>query len=282
MAGRRWFLPGFATAMTSMVLTFSGSCGRTDPGPPPNLPPEAPVEGNVEPAQAATSVEQTRHSAFGERAEDRRRMVQTQLESRGIDDPNVIEAMLQVPRHFFVHPRYSALAYGDYPLPIAAGQTISQPYIVAFMTQALKLDSDSKVLEIGTGSGYQAAVCAEIATQVYSIEILETLAVSAEEKLKELGYSNVHVRAGDGYFGWPEEAPFDAIIGTAAAGHIPPPLVEQLAPGGRMILPREAQDGAQYLTLITKSPDHAIQKEDLAPVRFVPMTGKAMTPVDSE
>jgi protein-L-isoaspartate(D-aspartate) O-methyltransferase len=180
-----------------------------------------------------------RHPAFSQRSQERARMVAEQIQARDVNDPNVLKAMRIVPRHAFVRPGEQAYAYNDHPLPIGLGQTISQPYIVAFMTEALKLDSNDRVLEIGTGSGYQAAVCAEIAREVCTIEILEELAKSAAKKLKELGYRNVFVRAGDGYLGWPEKAPFDAIIGTAAAGRVPPPLIEQLKPGGRMILPVE-------------------------------------------
>jgi protein-L-isoaspartate(D-aspartate) O-methyltransferase len=165
-------------------------------------------------------------------------------------------------------------AYGDHPLPIGQGQTISQPYIVAFMTQALALRPTSKVLEIGTGSGYQAAVCAEIAREVYTIEIVKELAESAAKRLRELGYGNVFVKAGDGYYGWPEKAPFDAIIGTAAAGRIPQPLIEQLAVGGRMILPLRAEDGLQYLVLVTKDAQGRVSQKKMLPVQFVPMTGR--------
>jgi protein-L-isoaspartate(D-aspartate) O-methyltransferase len=175
------------------------------------------------------------HPAFQERVSERRQMVLRQIELREVKDPNVLQAMRVVPRHAFVPTAQRAYAYEDRPLYIGYGQTISQPYIVAFMTEALRLDPNSTVLEIGTGSGYQAAVCAEIAREVHTIEIVEPLANSAAQTLTQLGYTNVHVKAGDGYLGWPEEGPFDAIIGTAAAGEIPPPLIEQLKKGGRMI-----------------------------------------------
>jgi protein-L-isoaspartate(D-aspartate) O-methyltransferase len=174
----------------------------------------------------------------------------------------------------FVPDRQRRYAYDDRPLPIGNGQTISQPYIVAFMTEALKLDPNSLVLEIGTGSGYQAAVCAEIAKKVYTIEIVEPLATSSAKLLKKLGYRNVHVRAGDGYYGWPEKAPFDAIIGTAAAETIPPPLIEQLKKGGRMILPVGDERGFQYLILLTKDEQGRLRKKNVMPVLFVPMTGR--------
>jgi protein-L-isoaspartate(D-aspartate) O-methyltransferase len=214
------------------------------------------------------------HPAFNERIEERTRMVKWQIQGRDVNDPNVLKAMRTVPRHAFCLPRYQRYAYNDYPLSIGHDQTISQPYIVAFMTEALQLDPNDKVLEIGTGSGYQAAVCAEIAREVYTIEIVEPLAKSAAKKLKELGYHNVFVRAGDGFFGWPQKAPFDAIIGTAAAGRIPPPLIEQLKPGGRMILPVEGRFGFQYLVLITKDEKGELHKQNVMPVRFVPMTGE--------
>jgi len=222
------------------------------------------------------------HPAFTERFEERAQMVIWQIKARDVRDPNVLKAMRIVPRHAFVGPGYRRYAYADQPLPIGHDQTISQPYIVAFMTEALKLDPNDKVLEIGTGSGYQAAVCAEIAQQVYTIEIVEPLAKSAKKLLKELGYRNVFVRAGDGYFGWPEKTPFDAIIGTAAAGRIPPPLIEQLKPGGRMILPVEGRFGFQYLVLITKDNKGNLHQENVMPVRFVPMTGRVTRPEETE
>jgi len=222
-----------------------------------------------------------KHPAFTERVEERARFVAIQIRARNVNDPDVLKAMRTVPRHSFVqHPNKNVFnsnlmrAYADHPLPIGFDQTISQPYIVAFMTEALKLKPDYKVLEIGTGSGYQAAVCAEIAQEVYTIEIVEPLAKRAEKLLKELGYKNVFVKAGDGYFGWPEKAPFDAIIGTAATGRIPDPLIEQLKPGGRMIIPYENSLGFQYLVLITKDDKGNLHKKNVMPVRFVPMTGE--------
>jgi len=219
-----------------------------------------------------------KHLAFKQRSEERKMMVDYQIKAREVRDPNVLKAMLTVPRHAFVPPSQQRYAYGDHPLPIGEGQTISQPYIVAFMTEALQLRPGSKVLEIGTGSGYQAAVCAEIAREVYTIEIVEPLAKSAQKLLKELGYHNVFVRASDGFFGWPEEAPFDAIIGTAAAGQIPPPLLEQLKPGGRMILPCGDDWGDQELVVLTKDQKGNITKRSVMPVRFVPMTGQVNKP----
>ncbi len=214
------------------------------------------------------------HPAFKERVDERKRMVATQIRARDVKDPNVLKAMRIVPRHAFMPASQRRYAYGDYPLPIEHNQTISQPYIVAFMTEALKLRPGSKVLEIGTGSGYQAAVCAEIAREVYTIEIVEGLAKTAKERLKKLGYPNVFVKAGDGFFGWPDKGPFDAIIGTAAAKRIPEPLLEQLKPGGRMIIPTGSTFGFQYLVLVTKDKEGKIHKSKVMPVRFVPMTGE--------
>jgi len=219
--------------------------------------------------------------AFRERVEERQTMVVRQIQSRDIKDPNVLKAMRMVPRHAFVPPRRQREAYQDYPLPIGEGQTISQPYIVAFMTEALGLDPNATVLEIGTGSGYQAAVCAEIARWVYTIEIVEPLAKSAAERLKRLGYPNVSVKAGDGYHGWPDKGPFDAIIGTAAAKRIPPALLDQLGRGGRMILPVGDARGFQYLILVTKDAEGMLQRKSVMPVRFVPMTGQVQEPAES-
>ena len=213
------------------------------------------------------------HPAFTQHRRERARMVARQIQARGIRDPNVLSSLSTVPRHSFVRRGDLRRAYSDQPLPIGLGQTISQPYIVAYMTQALKLGADFKVLEIGTGSGYQAAVCAEIVQEVYTIEIIEELAESAEERLKELGYGNVIVKTADGYFGWKEKGPFDAIIVTCAAGFVPPPLIEQLKPEGRMISPLGSPFGAQTLVLITKDEKGRVRSKSLLPVRFVPMLG---------
>jgi len=203
----------------------------------------------------------------------RKNMVEDQLASRDINDQRVLEVMGKVPRHFFVAPRYRAQAYEDYPLPIDEGQTISQPYIVALMTQHLGLKGGEKVLEIGTGSGYQAAVLAHLGGEVYSIEIRENLAHKASQTLKDLNYSRVHVKCADGYFGWEEEAPFDAIIVTCAANHIPPPLLKQLKEGGRLILPLGSTLYFQNLTLITKKEGKPLVQQ-ISEVRFVPMIGE--------
>jgi len=192
-------------------------------------------------------------------------------ESRSIDR-KVLSAMRKVPRHLLVPEEVRARAYQNTPLPIGYDATISQPYIVALMTHLLDVEPGHKVLEVGTGSGYQAAVLAHLVDHVYSIEIVEPLAVRAAEQLKALGYANVSVRAGDGYAGWPEQAPFDRIIVTAGADHIPQPLVDQLKPGGRMVIPLGDTDDELRLTLITKDRKGRISKRPLLPVRFVPLT----------
>ncbi len=203
---------------------------------------------------------------------ERLAMVTQQLAARDITDAAVLEVMRAVPRHLFVPPDAREYAYGDHPLAIGHGQTISQPYIVAFMTQALQLRPGDKVLEIGTGSGYQAAVLARLVERVFTIEIIAALGDSARARLARLGFDNVTVRIGDGYRGWPEEAPFDAIMVTAAPDHVPPPLLEQLADGGRLVLPVGTE--YQELVRITRS-GARLQRERLLPVRFVPMTGEA-------
>jgi protein-L-isoaspartate(D-aspartate) O-methyltransferase len=199
-------------------------------------------------------------------------MVWQQIEARGITDSVVLDAMRVVPRHRFVPPQWEKDAYDDSPLPIGHGQTISQPYIVAVMTQALELKPRDRVLEIGTGSGYQAAVLAEIVDEVHTIEIVEALGQTAEKTLAALGYRNVFARIGDGYRGLPEKAPFDAIIVAAAPDHMPQPLLDQLAVGGRLILPLGDQD--QNLVLVVKDAD-GLKQRTLISVRFVPMTGEA-------
>ena len=200
-------------------------------------------------------------------------MIENDLKARGIDDPTVIAAMQKTKRHLFIDKKSRRNAYGDYPLPIGEGQTISQPYIIGLMTQSLQLKNRDRVLEIGTGSGYQAAVLAEIVKDVYSIEIKEKLAKKAADLLNFLGYTNVTVKSGDGYYGWEEYAPFDAIILTCAAEKIPLPLIEQLKEGGKIILPLGRKFQTQNLVLGVKK-GGAIKKGGLIPVRFVPMTGK--------
>jgi protein-L-isoaspartate(D-aspartate) O-methyltransferase len=190
----------------------------------------------------------------------------------GFTDETVLAAMARVPRHKFVPERQQAHAYEDSPLPIGYGQTISQPYIVAEMTRQLELTADSRVLEVGTGSGYQAAVLAEITDHVFTVEIIKELALSAESTLKANGYGAVQVRHADGYFGWEEEAPYDAIIVTCAAGQIPPSLIKQLKAGGRMVIPIGKRFGTQVLILATKNMDGTIASRTLMMVRFVPLT----------
>lgn len=203
--------------------------------------------------------------------EQRFQMVKNQIEARGVKNHLTLEAMRKVERHRFVPDAYIDMAYADCPLPIGNGQTISQPYIVAFMTEAVHPAAGKKALEIGTGSGYQAAVLAEITDTVYSIEIVPELAISASKKLKELGYNNVIVKQGDGYIGWPAHAPFDIIIVTAACDHIPQPLIDQLAEGGYLIIPVGREHQTQELVLINRK-NRKIKKENLLPVRFVPFT----------
>ena len=187
--------------------------------------------------------------------------------------PGVVAAMGKVERQRFVPAELAAFAYLNRPLPIGYGQTISQPFIVALMTDLMRLKAGDKVLEIGTGSGYQAAVLAEIANSVYSIEIIEPLGKQAGDRLQSLGYGNVKTRVGDGYYGWPEAAPFDAIMVTAAASHVPPPLLKQLKPGGRMVIPLGTHFMTQYLMLVEKQQDGSVTTRQILPVRFVPLTG---------
>jgi protein-L-isoaspartate(D-aspartate) O-methyltransferase len=202
-------------------------------------------------------------------------MVSRQIEARGVRDRDVLEAMRSVPRHLFVPQGLRERAYADSPLPIDAGQTISQPYIVALMTELLELKPQQKILEIGTGSGYQAAVLSTLVEEVFSIEIKETLHRQAAERLEELGYSNVRTRHGDGYFGWEEEAPFDGIMITASVDHVPPPLLQQLVDGGKIVLPLGHPFSFQNLVVVTKMGDD-YRLRQITGVLFVPMTGKAL------
>jgi protein-L-isoaspartate(D-aspartate) O-methyltransferase len=199
-------------------------------------------------------------------------MVREQIESRGVSDARVLAAMRKVPRHEFVPEHLADAAYEDHPLPIGYGQTISQPYIVGLMTELLRLTPEAKVLEIGTGCGYQTAILAEIAAEVYSVEIIEPLAKESADRLQRLGYKNVHVKHADGYLGWPEHVPFDGIIVTAGADRVPPPLVEQLKPGGRMVIPVGEPHGEQSLLLVEKDIDGTVSTRNVAPVLFVPLT----------
>lgn len=243
-----------AAVWLSLLCTVLFQFGLAGREPEPEVRAEQAVTGS--PAQRAV----------------RERMVREQIQAREVRDLRVLEAMRKIPRHLFVPPEMQSYAYEDTPLPIGQGQTISQPYVVAFMTEALELKPPDHVLEIGTGSGYQAAILAQLAREVYSIEIVEALAKEARERLARLGASNVHVRSGDGYRGWPEAAPFDAIIVTAAPDHVPQPLVDQLREGGRLVIP--VGQGEQSLIRIRRTP-RGVERETLIPVRFVPMTGEA-------
>lgn len=206
----------------------------------------------------------------------RERMISEQIKARGISDPKVLMALQEVPRHNFVPPALQSRAYSDRPLPIGEGQTISQPYIVALMTESLGLMGNEKVLEIGTGSGYQAAILSKIVSKVNTIEIKKKLFTDVSRRLKALGYSNVSTRFGDGYFGWQEEAPFDCIMITASVNHIPPPLIHQLKEGGRLILPLGNPFSFQNLVLVTKQSGN-YRVEQITGVLFVPMTGYALS-----
>src|SRR5688500_8259311 len=212
-------------------------------------------------ALAAAGSAPAQEAGRSEHVEERVRMVREQIQDRGVSDQGVIGAMLAVPRHEFVPSDLRDLAYSARPLPIGAGQTIRQPYLVGLRPDLLQPEAGDKVLEVGTGSGYQAAVASHLAGSVFTIEILEGLADQATRRLSELGYTDVVVREGDGYYGWTERAPFDAIVVTAAAGHIPPPLVEQLDPGGRMVIPVGGQFQIQQLVLVEKRPDGSRSEE---------------------
>lgn len=237
----------------------------SDPAPQP-----ADSAPAVETLQAKSGAKETEPPEI---AEARRRMVERQLRSRDITDARVLSVMGRVPRHRFVAREFQDEAYDDHPLPIGHGQTISQPYIVALMTQLAKPAPDRRALDIGTGSGYQAAILAELCKEVYSIEIVVPLADEARKRLADLGYKNVTVRAADGYRGWPEHAPFDVIIVAAAPEHVPQPLVDQLAPGGRLVLPVGGYP--QHLIVVEKLKDGTVRRKSVAPVMFVPMTGEA-------
>ena len=220
-----------------------------------------------------TRVPVTRPTFGDARAGERERMVRRQIEHRGVRDPRVLAVLRELPRHEFVPPGIRGRAYADRPQPIGHGQTISQPYIVGFMTEQLELEPDDRVLEVGTGSAYQAAVLAQLVRHVVSIEIIEPLARSAAERLRRLGFRNVTVLHGDGYYGYRAEAPYDAIIVTAAATHVPPPLVAQLKPGGRMVIPVGRSGWTQNLLLVEKDAGGEVSTRNLLAVSFVPLTG---------
>ena len=247
----------FALAGWLGLLLLAPPACRAADGPPRYVPPVA--------------------KSINERAVERRRMVERQIERprdgrATVTNKQVIKAMLAVPRHAFVPAAVRRHAYADAALPIEHGQTISQPYVVALMTEQLRVTPDSRVLEVGTGSGYQAAVLAQLTPHVYSIEIVKELAESAARTLKEQGYASVSVRAGDGYKGWPEHAPFDAIIVTCAPEELPEPLWEQLKPGGRIVIPVGSADRVQELVVVSKTPDGQRRMQTVTKVQFVPMT----------
>jgi protein-L-isoaspartate(D-aspartate) O-methyltransferase len=254
----------------SMAPVHPGNDLRIE-GPRERLTRCAPPPALVLPAlllvASATGLMAQRGDEFARR---RRDMVDL-IARRGVSDATTLTAMRAVPRHEFVPPEYRDNAYGDFPLPIGYGQTISQPHIVAYMTEVLRPRAGMKVLEVGTGSGYQAAVLAAAGCEVYTVEIFEALATAARNRLAHLGYRGVTVRHGDGHFGWSEHAPFDAVIVTAAAGYIPPALVEQLKLGGRMIIPVGTVYGVQYLILVEKDARGEVTTRTLIPVQFVPM-----------
>jgi len=256
----------------NLALTLLSACTAfTTSAPSSTLPPVT-----LSPTTALTPTPLTPGDE-ADFAHKRERMVIETIERRGVTDEDVLNAMRTVPRHLFVPADERDYAYGDYPLPIGYGQTISQPYIVALMTELLKLKEGDKVLEIGTGSGYQAAILAHIpGLEVYTIEIVPQLAESARARLESLGYTSVHCKQGDGYYGWPEHAPFDAIIVTAAPDHVPQPLVDQLAVGGRMVIPVGPPGGYQTLWKFARQPDGELQALNMGGVAFVPLTGEGM------
>jgi len=260
----RWGLILLALLLAAAYVAYrSGLPDR----PESNLPEtaSAPV------SQLGQAVEEERFRAA------RQEMVERTIRARDVSDPAVLQAMESVPRHLFVPDRYREQAYADHPLPIGHGQTISQPYIVALMTELLGLMPGARVLEIGTGSGYQAAVLAEVVSEVYSVEIIPELAESSSRLLHELGYENVHTRQADGYYGWQEHAPFDAIIVTCAPDHVPQPLVNQLADGGRLVIPIGPPGGYQTLWQYVREED-GLRAYNIAGVGFVPLTGSRPTP----
>ena len=273
--------PGRWVAIGAMLLAAACALwlGRGDnrhSGVPIDLTPAATHPAFTQPGDFRPPVARSAN----ERVAERRRMVDEQIANpddgrQRVSDKSVIEAMLAVPRHAFVSEELQRVAYADGPLPIGHEQTISQPYIVALMTEHLKLTPASKVLEIGTGSGYQAAVLAHLTPHVFTIEIVEDLARAAARTLKDQGYTRVRVRAGDGYAGWPEHAPFDAIIVTCAPEQLPRPLWDQLKPGGRIVIPIGPAHEIQRLVVISKTPDAQRRTQTITEVRFVPMTGRS-------
>ncbi len=256
-----------------LSLFLAASCDENG-GPAQTPPPEA-TKGLgrvIQPEQVAGPAVDWPPPRYDGRKEDRMDLIQKIRRRYGFDDKKVLDALGNVPRHEFVRAGYSDEAYDDRALPIGFGQTISQPYVVAEMTRRLQLTEESRVLEIGTGSGYQAAVLAEITPHVYTIEIVGALAEQAAQRLDRLGYDSVVVKHDDGFYGWSDKAPFDAIIVTAASAMIPAPLIEQLKPGGRMVIPVGPPGGAQWLMLVEKNPEGKVRSKEFMAVRFVPFT----------
>jgi len=259
----------FLTPLLTIVFALSSpASAQSNENPRQTDPPDTEILLRAE--ASGTGGQPTFDAA---RDEARQRMVERQIEQRGVDDEAVLAAMRSVPRHEFVPPARSDRAYADTPLPIGHGQTISQPYIVAFMTEKLQLEPGDRVLEIGTGSGYQAGILGAMGVEVVSIEIIRPLAEQAAGRLERLGYDNVTAIHGDGYYGYEQLAPYDAIIVTAAAQHVPPPLIEQLKPGERMLIPVGRAGWTQNLLLVTKTEDGRTRTRNLMSVAFVPLTG---------
>jgi protein-L-isoaspartate(D-aspartate) O-methyltransferase len=272
-----------ALGAAAMLLALASGCSTAaeEPAPARPEPAAAALQGSAPkeaPPTAARGPDGKPWSppVFTARQQERDEMVRV-IKAYGLEDGPVLAAMAAVPRHEFVPPALARSAYANTPLPIGHEQTISQPYIVAEMTRQLRLKAGAKVLEIGTGSGYQAAVLTHFTTEVYSIEIIKPLAEEAQNRLKRLGYDVVKVRCGDGAKGWPEAAPFDAIIGTCTAGEVPPPLVEQLKASGRMVIPIGQENRTQYLMLIEKDAAGRVHRRPLMPVRFVPLLSEDPT-----
>jgi len=271
---RQWFrkttsLMEIALSGVAILSLLIGCAPQAQPTEPAAGPAATPITPTV----AATNSPSPPAQEGDDWLEERMKMVDTQIRRRGVTDQEVLAAMELVPRHEFVPDHLKGQAYADHPLPIGYGQTISQPYIVALMTELLQLKHSDRVLEIGTGSGYQAAILGQIVAEVYTVEIVEPLAIEARERLKRLGYTNVHTLHADGYYGWQEHAPYDAIIVTAAPDHIPQPLVQQLKDGGQLVIPVGPPGGYQTLWQITKEGDQ-IKKRNVTGVLFVPLTGE--------
>jgi protein-L-isoaspartate(D-aspartate) O-methyltransferase len=274
--GNRVGLQGIGLLLTAvLLLLLLAGCGLGPTStnlPEPTALPPLPL---VTPTEIGATIVPTvgTQGKSDDRLEERMEMVDYQIRRRGVTDQDVLEAMERVPRHEFVPDQYKSAAYADRPLPIGYGQTISQPYIVALMTELLQLKNTDRVLELGTGSGYQAAILAEVVAEVYTVEIVEALALEAHERLKRLGYSNIHTLHADGYYGWEEHAPYDAIIVTCAPDHIPQPLVQQLRDGGKLVIPVGPPGGYQTLWQVSKVGDE-ITKRNVTGVLFVPLTGE--------